>query len=205
MAERRDGLFIWITWLSKVMAGEQNCVWASWFKTHYTNYEKAPSDFDLVKWTMDHTRLVHELHAERRTAGDQVYLERENEIRYQVRENLVVVGKPDLVAISNKGATIYDVKTGKERRADQVQVLLYMYLLPLTVARYAGTKPSGCVVYGSTRANIPPEAADSGFARNFNHFLDAIAGDIPAVRVPSRNECRFCDIAKSECPDRMES
>jgi len=35
MATKRDGVFVWITWLARVMAGEQNCEWASWFKAHY--------------------------------------------------------------------------------------------------------------------------------------------------------------------------
>ena len=30
MAEKRDGVFVWITWLARVMAGEQVCEWASW-------------------------------------------------------------------------------------------------------------------------------------------------------------------------------
>jgi hypothetical protein len=29
MAAKRDGVFVWITWLARVMAGEQNCEWAS--------------------------------------------------------------------------------------------------------------------------------------------------------------------------------
>ena len=35
MATKRDGVFVWITWLARVMAGEQNCECASWFKAHY--------------------------------------------------------------------------------------------------------------------------------------------------------------------------
>lgn len=204
MTESRDGLFIWITWLSKVIAGEQNCVWASWFKTHFQNYDKAPSDFNLVKWTMDHTRLVHELYEERRKSGEQVFLERDNEIRYQISQDIVLVGKPDIVAISAEGPTIYDVKTGKGRMSDQVQVMLYMYLLPLGTSRYAGSKPSGCVVYNDRRVQIPAGAIDSGFVKNFQHFLKLVTSATPAVRVPSKNECRFCEITKADCPDRVE-
>jgi hypothetical protein len=204
MAEPRDGLYVWITWLSKVMSGDQSCVWASWFKTHFKGYEKVPSDFDLAKWTVDHSRRVHELHAERRSAGEQVFLEGENEIRYEWQGGLVVAGKPDLVAVSDSGTTVYDVKTGKERRADHIQVMLYMYLLPLGTRRYASTRPSGCVVYGERRSPIPAEAIDKSFINNFNYFLGTIASNTPAVKVASRHECRFCDIAKSECPERME-
>src|SRR5207249_12022741 len=66
MAEKRDGVFVWITWLARVMVGEQNCEWASWFKAHYENYDKAASDFDTAKWNIDHTRQLRRLQLERR-------------------------------------------------------------------------------------------------------------------------------------------
>ena len=61
MATKRDGVFVWITWLSRVMAGEQSCEWASWFKAHYENYHKAPSDFDTAKWNIEHTLQLRRL------------------------------------------------------------------------------------------------------------------------------------------------
>ena len=61
MATKRDGVFVWITWLSRVMAGEQNCEWASWFKAHYEKYDKAPSDFDTAKWNIEHTLQLRRL------------------------------------------------------------------------------------------------------------------------------------------------
>src|SRR5439155_19232797 len=74
MATKRDGVFVWITWLSRVMAGEQNCEWATWFKAHYENYDKAPSDFDTVKWNIEHTRQLRRLQLERRKLGERVFL-----------------------------------------------------------------------------------------------------------------------------------
>lgn len=204
MTEPRDSLFVWITWLSKIMAGEQSCVWASWFKTHFKNYDKAPTDFDLVTWTMEHTRLVHELHTERTNAGEQAFLEGENEIRFQVSNGAVLVGKPDLVTVSRTGTVIYDVKTGKEKMSDQVQVLLYMYLLPLGTSRHVGCKPSGCVVYKNKRVQISAKAVDQSFIKNFEHFLKLVTADKPAVRTPRRNECRFCELTKSDCSERVE-
>jgi len=42
MATKRDGVFVWITWLARVMAGEQNCECASWFKAHYETTTRRP-------------------------------------------------------------------------------------------------------------------------------------------------------------------
>jgi len=205
VAKKRDNVFIWITWLAKVMAGDQSCEWASWFKAHFENYDKAPSDFDTAKWKIEHTRRLRELRRERMKKGERVFLEGENEIRYTSPAGVVVVGKPDLIAVSRGQPTIYDVKTGQPKASNEVQVLLYMLLLPKAVPAYRGTHPAGCIVHNDTRIDIPSTAADDAFAENFEYFLNVIADQEPALKVPARNECRFCDIAKSECPERVES
>jgi len=35
LADRRDKPYIWITWLSKLIAGESQCEYASWYKAHF--------------------------------------------------------------------------------------------------------------------------------------------------------------------------
>jgi hypothetical protein len=204
MATQRHGVFIWVTWVAKVMAGEQACEWASWFKAHYEKYEKVPSDFDTAKWKIEHTRKLRELHLERQKLGERVFLEGENEIRYTAPSGVVVVGKPDLIAVNEGRPKIYDVKTGQPRSSNEVQVMLYMHLLPQAVLAYRGTRPAGCVVYNDSRVEIPAEAVDEAFVENFGYFLGIISSEGPAMKVPSRNECRFCDIAKAECPERVE-
>jgi hypothetical protein len=220
MAEKRDGVFVWITWLARVMAGEQSCEWASWFKAHYENYHKAPSDFDTAKWNIGHTRQLRQLRLERSKLGERVFLEGENAIRLTLPSGVVVAGKPDLITlpagqptVPSNGQpttlcvgqpTIYDVKTGRERCSDRIQVMLYMHLAPQALPAYAGTRPAGCIVYNDSKVDIPPEAVDPKFIGAFEFFLAVIAGLDPAWKVPSRNECRFCDIARTECPERIE-
>ncbi len=205
MAIKRDNVFVWITWLVKVMAGEQSCEWASWFKAHHENYDKAPRDFDSAKWKIDHTRKLRELRIERQKKGERVFLEGENQIRYNAPHGVTVVGRPDLITIKDDSPTIYDVKTGQQKASDQIQVMIYMHFLPLTIEAYRGKKPAGCVDYNETRLKIPRDVVDAKFIDDFTYFLDVIGSDEPATKVPSRNECRFCDIAKTECPERVES
>jgi hypothetical protein len=194
------------------MAGEQSCEWASWFKAHHENYHKAPSDFDTAKWNIDHTRQLRRLQLERRKLGERVFLESENAIRYTLPSGVIIAGKPDLITLPAGQPTtvcvgqptIYDVKTGRERCSDRIQVMLYMHLLPQALPAYAGTRPAGCVVYNGSRVDIPPEAVDPKFIEAFEYFLGVIASSEPALKVPNRNECRFCDIARTECPERIE-
>ena len=64
--------------------------------------------------------------------------------------------------------------------------------------------PAGCVVYNGSKIDIPPEAVDQKFIEAFEYFLGVIAGLEPAWKVPSCHECCFCDIARTECPERIE-
>lgn len=34
MTRKREGPYVWATWLSRMMVGEACCQWAPWFKTH---------------------------------------------------------------------------------------------------------------------------------------------------------------------------
>src|ERR1700733_9843292 len=114
MGQPRDGVYVWITWLSKIMAGEQSCEWASWFKAHNT-YSKRPQDFDIAAWTIEHTMRLRELNTVLRSQGEQVTVESENSIKYIPAPGITLAGKPDLISTSGSLVTIYDIKTGQPK------------------------------------------------------------------------------------------
>ena len=60
MVRAREQPYIWATWLSRLLAGESHCEWAAWFRAHYQDWERPPSDFDQTRWMMDHTGLVNQ-------------------------------------------------------------------------------------------------------------------------------------------------
>ena len=62
MPQRREHPYIWATWLPRLLTGENSCEWAIWFKAHYQDWTRQPSDFDQAKWVLDHTALVNEAH-----------------------------------------------------------------------------------------------------------------------------------------------
>jgi hypothetical protein len=206
MATKREGNYVWATWLSRLMAGDSSCEWGPWFKTHYQGYSKAPSDFDQATWQMNHTRLLRQLRLEREAAGEQILIEGQTRFYYERRgPDLVVSGKPDLLAISGKTVTVYDAKTGQPRAADQIQVMIYMYCIPLSSPRFEPKMFTGQVVYEDHRVDIPPVAVGAAFEDNFNYFLAILDSDTAPIKVPSSSECRFCDIGKADCPERIDA
>ncbi len=204
MATKRPRPYLWVTWLSRLMAGDTNCEWATWFRTYHKDYDRVPSDFNLAAWRVSHTRLVRE--TRRRVEGDGkvVLQESQAEFWYESPGGIRLSGSPDLVVIDSDSAIIYDCRTGKHRDADAVQVMIYMYCLPLSHPELAGKKLSGAVVYRQHQVDIPASAINDRWIGDFEFFLDSLESPDPPPTVPSGSECAYCDIAKSECSDRVE-
>ena len=64
LAQRREHPYIWATWLPKLLTSENSCEWAVWFKAHYQDWTKVPSDFNQAQWLLNHTELLNKRIAE---------------------------------------------------------------------------------------------------------------------------------------------
>ena len=63
MPVERTNPYIWVTWLTKLLVGENSCEWAAWFRSdHETwSYDKVPSTFDATTWQLNHTALLNRM------------------------------------------------------------------------------------------------------------------------------------------------
>jgi hypothetical protein len=205
MKQKRNGTYIWVTWLPKLMTGEMNCEWALWLKANYEYFEKIPSDFDTTAWQIEHTKLLRTLRIERQQAGATLFLERQNSFKFKTPDGVVIAGIPDLVERTDNGhGIIYDAKTGQRTQSHQVQVMLYMYFLPLARPEWTGVNFDGVVYYKDGRVDIPSSATGVTFAENVSYFVSVLASPEPPLKVPEPQNCRFCDIHRQECPERVE-
>ena len=205
MPEPREGPYIWVTWLSKLLAGENSCEWATWFRAHYErgSYETVPSTFDLAAWQVAHADMVRglrdKLGAERKT----VYIESQN--LFNLKGSVATVGgKPDLIAEDDDSVTIFEAKTGQPRESDQVQAMIYMYAVPLAFPRYRDKSIEGAIAYREREVTIPSHAVSEGFKTSLVALINRLSSEMPAVKVPSALECKYCDITKADCPERVE-
>ncbi|MCY4365694.1 MAG: PD-(D/E)XK nuclease family protein [Chloroflexi bacterium] len=203
---RRGGPYIWITWLTKLLAGEVNCEWASWFKSQHegNSWERSSSGFDLVRWQVGHTDMLRRCAQEHRQQGYTVTMEGQNSFTLQGK-TATLAGKPDLVVHRDNLVTVIDIKTGRPRASDQVQVMLYMHLLALVRPEFQGCAVTGQVVYSNHVVDIPNEAVDDSFVTSARDLISRVAARESASKVPSWSECRYCEITSADCPDRMEA
>jgi hypothetical protein len=199
----RSNPFIWVSWLSKLMAGEKQCEWASWFRSHYI-WEKVPSGLDLAKWTADHAQLLRARKAELEAEGFNVYAEDQNSFTLMGQTGIEVSGKPDLVAIRGQETYVEDCKTGTPRHSDHFQVLVYMLALPHVEGPWKGRKLDGRIIYGNAVVDVPASKIDAGLRELFRKTVLTIGGPEPARKAPSWGECRYCDISQADCPERID-
>jgi len=203
--EKRFKKSIWVTWVAKLMAGESLCPWSAWFKTHHTNYEKVPPRREFIKYRLDHSRMINELREERVTKGEKVFVEGANRFSLEIKPNLTLDGKPDLIALLEDRATVCECKSEGQKDSHQIQLMIYLYCLPRCFDQYKNIKLEGCLLYyPSTRIEIPQSMIDEGFIDHLNYWLKILGADTPPAKAPSENECLFCNITKADCPERVE-
>jgi CRISPR/Cas system-associated exonuclease Cas4 (RecB family) len=203
MTERRETPYVWVTWISRLLAGEAHCEWAAWFRAHHT-YEKRPATFDFAKWNAEHGQMVRERAVALAKEGFQVGIEEQNKLSLRGGSGATLGGKPDLIAVRERDVLVVDCKTGQTRGADYYQVLIYMLALPMCRPQYKGLAVRGRVDYRDNAIQIPPEELAEEAANRIWEFIERVVGDNEPQRVASAGECAFCDITRRDCPDRMD-
>lgn len=196
---------IWVTGLSRLMADETQCVWSVWFRTHF-RYEKLKTNFDSAKWNASHRVLVNDRIDLLEAEGYTVYVEGENRFEVLGREHFVkVAGKPDIVAIKGSEAWVEDCKTGQRKNADFYQMLIYLLLLPISLAPSQGLSPQGRLIYRDEMVEIQATQVNEDFRAQFRSAIATLSHPTLARKVPSFQDCRFCDIPLQCCPERVQN
>ncbi len=209
MAYPRTNPYLHATWIPRYLTGDKSCLWACWFKANYQAFDRMPSDFDVARWTMEHTDLLNKLIADLEEQGCELFIEHQNGFRVESpRTGAVIGGRADLIARFPDGrVVVYDAKTGQESASHIAQVQLYMYLLPKSNLTQWRDKPlEGAVVYkDGHQVGIPAASVDDAFVARLADFMQKMTSDMPPRRVPSGPECGFCELTKGDCPERMNS
>ena len=203
MAVPREHPYIWATGLPRLLTGENSCAWAAWFKARHQNWTRPPSDFNQAEWMLNHTALLNKRTSDWENGGYSVNVEGQNNFRLRGKSS-TLAGKPDLITQRDDDAVVVDVKTGHESTSHVVQVMIYLYAIPRAIEKYRTLKPRGQVTYEDHTIRIPAEAVDDQFVQNLGALIRRLSADKPARRVPSPQECRFCDISAADCPERVD-
>ena len=152
---------------------------------------------------LNHTTLLNKRKANWKHGGFDVNIEGQNSFELQ-GASATLAGQPDLITQRDGQAVIVDVKTGEDSASHVVQVMIYLYAIPRALEHYRSLKLRGQATYQDHTVRIPAEAMDDQFVQNLGALIRRLAAERPAKRVPSPQECRFCDISAEDCPDRVD-
>lgn len=207
MATAKHGKpYVWVTHFARQLAGDQ-CRWRVWFQSRY-RYEKFEEQaLDLVQWNRDHGELMRARQRELAREGFRCTLEDENSFKLEL-PTAIIAGKPDILARRDGLALVVDGKTGRERESDVWQVLVYLRALPKCRPDLVnGYRLEGEVQYkrNDQRITVTPEEWTPERLAASTDLIRVISDRQPPKRVPSANECRFCNIGPSDCPDRVRT
>ena len=169
-------------------------------------YEKLSSNFDSAKWSVNHRTLLDERISDLQAKGFTVYIEGENWFEISGRNHLIKVsGKPDILVLQDEQAWVRDCKTGRKKGSDLYQVLLYMLLVPLANSKCQGVKLEGRLLYADEILQVSSEQVNEEFKAHVRASIALLSSTNPTQKVPSFQECRFCDISCLYCPERIDS
>jgi hypothetical protein len=194
-----------------LLAGDDVCWWAPWFKAR-NKFDKVEREgFDLAKWSAEHTELLDRLVVHLEDLGYHS-IRRENANKFLLKgKGALLSGKPDVVAFKGDEVLIADAKSGQRKNADWWQVLIYLFALPLAFhddGAFRGRSLRGVVVYKPAKAGEPPQLVDVGelTADRRASIVKAIqgigVGGAEPQPQPSGHECSFCEIPATVCTVR---
>ena len=206
MSKWRSRPSVQVASLAKMLSGDRICEWSAWFQAHKYDYERAPEHPEADRWKLRHARLLNTEVVKWKSEGYRVYVEDENRFKLYTFSGISgnVVGVPDLIAVKGREAIIVDVKGGIPRNFHKLQVLLYLWALPQACKWHAHSKLAGRLVYSSGEQHVLPEGLDEAFTTAIIKALRILFLFGERDKVPSWSECRWCPIASSECPDRID-
>lgn len=199
---KRDSVYTWVTWLTPLLAGDDQCEWKAWLQSNF-KITKIVRDFDSAAWAAQHNDMVNARIAALTADGWLCFLENQNSFTLK-GEHVTLAGKPDIVAVRDDLAKVIDCKTGKRKDGDYQQVLVYLMVLPLTCAAVRGKRLSGELQYKDGAIGVDPEELTPAVKERIVGLIRKMGDPSPARRVPSFRECMFCDVSRGDCPDRIE-
>jgi len=209
-ARPRTAPYVWVTWITKLLAGEQSCKFHLWFRSNHLGYSKVPNTFNLSKWCEDHTELIEKRKTELEDQGYEVFLEDQNSFCLEGKSGAKISGKADIVAVRGDDMLVIDCKTGQQRSSDATQVKIYMWALPRANNIHKGRKLRGEIQYRDTAVAIPNTAVNDEFLKRVSDVMrittlevEKDQQDIEKLVCASFGECNFCDLTSADCPSRI--
>lgn len=180
------------SWLSKPLVGESQCLVEYYVQVRH----KIPSNGEFISYQMQHQKFLRERKQLWEAKGYNTSIEKQNTISFTTKKTIDFIGTPDLYV--KQLNHIEELKTGKPKDSDVVQLMLYMAAAPYVYGLQE--IPSGEVCYrGGSSTTVFPEEITQEFKDQVTELIGILVADQVPKPVPSESDCRFCKLNQC-CP-----
>lgn len=210
----RNHPYVWPSWITPLLAGENSCEWKVWMKAHYQNLDVLTAEemtkiypeskaFDSVLWNENHTTLLNELTQEYKVKAEEVLVETAWKIK---GKTAILAGKIDLIVVYPWSdpltpGLVVDAKSGKPKDSHGVQVRIYLTAIQMNAIPGITGAFKGLLRYANGGGTVEVPEPDETFKDRLFSLIKRIGGPVEPKPNPSFSECRFCDLAA--CPVRV--
>jgi hypothetical protein len=196
--------YTWASWLSPLLSGDAQCLYQPWVQSQFQIQKIEHSDFDLVRWKVEHQQMVEARANQLFGDGWTVSIEDQNKFTLNGKTT-TLAGKPDIVAVRGDDGLVVDCKSGRRRSSDALQVLLYIFAIPMYHRLWRPSlRLAGEVRYRDGALEIQPEQFTPELRQRIVTMVARMGNPAAPLRTPSASECAFCPVSKADCPDRVE-
>ena len=191
-------------WVAGLLAGQDRCEWAAWFRVHHEDRESyRTSDPYPLSWPGYYTPMLME--CIERLEGEGYTVSQGGPNAYVLDIGAAVIsGKPDVIAVRGDDCVVVDLLGRDPLPSDEVHVRIHMCALPRVMPQMEGIAPRGQLQYRQEVVDVPASSVPPDFIMSLSELAERLVQGEPPVRVPSPGECGRCDITPGDCAARME-
>ena len=170
--------------LSKVMVGQETCLFKIWHRMRHKEKDETVSK-KLALWIANHTKMVTDLSIGLKEGR----LSREKWLAIEILKG-TLLGKPDLIHVKDNSVTVYECKSGKRNEADCIQLLVYLYILD-KLKPYGDKMLTGLLCYDTITIKYSVEDVPKNFGSQIEYYFDLLLNEEQPPRCVG-DSCRLC-------------
>jgi hypothetical protein len=186
-----ESMNISVTILSKMISGDEPCLFKHWYSVHNKETDKHDLDKKWISWRMKHNDFVTEVSVKLQEDGGK--LKREEWIKIPLSNENVLLGKVDLLQDLGDEVKIYEIKSGAYSSHTHVmQILIYLDMLR-KLKEYKNKKIIGILKYDNAEQTYNLSDIPENFSELVSKNIKILLGKNKPAKIMG-GSCKFCEV-----------
>jgi len=182
---------IGVSALSKLISGEEPCLFKHWYTLHNKEKDKHDLDKKWISWRMKHNKIVTEVATQ--LQKEEGILKMEEWVEEVLSKEDKILGKVDLLHDLGKKVKIYEMKGGSYKSHSHVmQILIYLYMLD-KLDIYKEKEISGILKYEDAEQEYNLNDVPNELPELISENAEILLSKNTPAKIMGGG-CRFCEV-----------